>query len=85
MEEDLIIEVWDTFKEYISEKNRNTAAEQYVEFLTGKDVENDVLEGLMGYDAHLDQAIELVLGSDKEETEDEDESFDDTDSGDEDY
>lgn len=61
MEEDLIIEVWDVFKEYISDKNKEVAANQFVDFLLGKDVELSVLEGLMGYDTHLDNAIELVL------------------------
>ena len=61
MEEDLIIEVWDVFKEYISDKNKEVAANQFVDFLLGKDVELPVLEGLMGYDTHLDNAIELVL------------------------
>lgn len=61
MEEGLIIEIWDTFKEYIPEKNKETAANQFVDFLVGKDVEADVLEGLKGFDPHLDDAIDLVL------------------------
>jgi hypothetical protein len=81
MEESLIIEVWDTFKEYVPEKNRETAANHYVDFLTGKDVELSVLEGLMGYDPHLDIAIELVVG----ENEDSEDNDDDYGSEDEDY
>lgn len=73
MEEDLIIEMWDVFKEYIPEKNRETAANHYVDFLVGKDVETSVLEGLMGYDTHLDQAIEMVIEENSEESFDEDE------------
>ena len=68
MEEDLIIETWDLFREYISEKNRNTAANQYIDYLLSKDVEMSTLEGFMGYDPHLDQAIELVLGNEKTES-----------------
>jgi hypothetical protein len=67
MEESLIIEVWDIFKEYISEKNRDTAANHYIDFLIGKDVDTSTLEGLMGYDASLDQAIELVVGEEADE------------------
>ena len=74
MEEDLIIEVWDVFKEYISDKNKETAANQFVDFLLGKDVELNILEGLMGYDTHLDDAIKLVL--DEQEV---DEDFDEED------
>ena len=70
MEEDLIIEIWDVFKEYISDKNKDTAANHFVDFLLGKDVETDVLKALVGYDDSLDNAIELVVGEDEEEDED---------------
>lgn len=76
MDEQLIIEVWDTFKDYISEKNRETAANQYVDFLLGKDVETSELEGVLGYDPHLDAAIELVLGEKEEEEEDDSDNWD---------
>ena len=33
MEEDLIIEIWDVFKEYISDKNKETAANHFVDML----------------------------------------------------
>lgn len=83
MEESLIIEVWDTFREYIPEKNKETAAHQYVDFLVGKDVEADVLEGLTGYDPYLDIAIKAVLDEQSEwEDQDDDDGFYD---GDEDY
>jgi hypothetical protein len=75
MEESLIIETWDVFKEYISEKNRDTAASHYVDFLLGKDVETSVLEGLMGYDSSLDQAIELVVGEKDEDNDAEDDDY----------
>lgn len=62
MDESQIIEIWDVFKEYVPDKNKETAANHYVDFLLGKDVELSVLEGLLGYDRYLDDAIELVLG-----------------------
>jgi len=71
MEEDQIIEIWDVFKEYISDKNKDTAANHFVDYLLGKDVEVSVLQGLVGYDSSLDEAIELVVG-DEEVDEDED-------------
>jgi hypothetical protein len=71
MEEDLIIEVWDIFREYVSDKNKETAANHYVDFLVGKDVEISVLEGLMGYDPHLDNAIELVVNENADDQDDE--------------
>jgi len=81
MEEDQIIGIWDVFKEYIPEKNKDTAANHFVDFLVGQDIESSVLQGLVGYDTHLDDAIELVLGDEVEEEEEEDYSYDD----DEDY
>jgi hypothetical protein len=81
MEESLIIEVWDIFKEYIPEKNRDSAADHYVDFLVGKnDVDVSVLEGLTGYDPSLDRAIELVVEENMEEDDeanDWDSSYDD--------
>ena len=73
MEEDLIIEVWDIFREYVSDKNKETAANHYVDFLVGKDVELSVLEGLMGYDTHLDNAIQLVIDENKDDDDEIDE------------
>lgn len=61
MEEDLIIGVWDTFKDYVPEKNRETAATHFVDFLIGQDVELSVLESVMGFDPHLDAAIQLIV------------------------
>jgi len=76
MEEDLIIEVWDIFREYVSDKNKETAANHYVDFLVGKDVELSVLEGLMGYDPHLDDAIQLVIDENKDAGDDFDDEED---------
>lgn len=75
MEEDLIIEIWDTFKEYVPEKNRESAAAHFVDFLIGRDVEMSVIESLLGFDTHLDNAIEVIL----EESNDIDGDDDDTD------
>lgn len=76
MEEDLIIEVWDVFKEYISDKNKETAANHFVDMLIGKDVEASTLKSLVGYDSYLDDAIQLALADDAE---DDDFDEDDTD------
>lgn len=73
MEESQIIEIWDIFKEYVSDKNKETAADHYVNFLLGKDVELSVLESLLGYDKYLDTAVELALGEYEDDDEDDDE------------
>jgi hypothetical protein len=86
IDEELIIEIWETFRDYIPEKTRETAANQFLEFLQAHDVDEDTLEGLKGYDPHLDDAIELSLGSEEEEDEDEDDDdWGDEDEDDEDY
>lgn len=69
MDESLIIEVWDTFREYIPEKHKDTAAAQYIDFLLGKDIELGVIEGLSGYDTHLDDAIKNVVDEENAEAE----------------
>lgn len=74
MDEGLIIEIWDIFKEYVPEKNREVAANQYVDFLVDKDVDAAALKSLVGYDAYLDDAIKYVLEED-EAFEDEDDSY----------
>lgn len=73
MEEDLIIEIWDVFKEYIPDKNKEVAANHFIDMLIGQDVEPGVLKALQGYDGHLDEAINLALQDDFQE---EDESYD---------
>ena len=61
MEEQQIIEIWDTFRDYIPEKSRETAASQFVEYLVSQDVEIATLESVLGYDPNVDAAIELVI------------------------
>jgi hypothetical protein len=75
MEEALIMEVWDTFREYIPDKNKELAAHQYVDFLLGKDVEVAALEALMGYDPHLDIAVKAVVDEEKEFEDEEDDGY----------
>jgi len=72
MDESLIMEIWDTFREYIPEKNKEIAANQYVDFLLGKDVDVKTLESFLGYDPHLDDAISLVVDQESDEDFDED-------------
>ena len=77
MEEDLLIGVWDTFKDYVPEKNRETAATHFVDFLIGQDVELSVLESVMGFDPHLDSAIQLIVDEFNDENQiDEDDIYD---------
>jgi hypothetical protein len=76
MEEDLIIEIWDTFKEYVPEKTRDNAAAHFIDFLIGRDVEMSVIESLSGFDPHLDNAIETVMNEENGYVNDEDDDAD---------
>lgn len=71
MDDNLIIEIWDTFKEYIPEKAREMAATQYIDFLLDL-VEFKDLEGFLGYDSHLDHAINEIIEQNSEHDDDED-------------
>jgi hypothetical protein len=75
------MEIWDTFREYIPEKNKEMAANQYVDWLLGKDIDTEDLETWMGFDPHLDDAIKTVLDESAEFEEDENDGIDE----DEDY
>lgn len=61
IEEDSIMTIWDLFIEYIPEKHREMAANQYVDFLLGNEVTKNTLESMSGYDDHLDTAIDLAI------------------------
>lgn len=61
MEEQLIFEIWDTFRDNIPEKGRETAAAQFIDFLVNRDVDIETLESILGYDPNLDTAIGVVL------------------------
>ena len=76
MDDQLIIEIWETFKDFIPEKNRDTAAIQFVDFLQSRDIDDDTLNSLLGYDPSLDNALELLENEEEQEDElDEDWDF----------
>ncbi len=59
------------FREYIPEKNRDMAANQYVDFLLGHDIDVETLNAYTGYDNHLDDAIKTASADESEDDEDE--------------
>lgn len=88
MDDQTIIEIWDTFKEFIPENMRQDAADQFVNFLVEvEDVDTDTFDALLGYDPHLDSSITSHLddvgGGDDEE--DEEDFWGDDEEEDEDY
>jgi len=81
MDEQLIIGIWDLFKEYIPAKNMDVAANHFVDFLSDNDVSSAVLGGLQGMDSHLDDAIKVFLKEEEgyDDEIDEDELYEDED------
>ncbi len=74
MDESLMIEIWDTFKDYISEKNREGAAIQFIAFLDSKEFD---VEELYGLDLNLDHAIDqIVKDCDSDDDDDVDDDYD---------
>jgi hypothetical protein len=68
MKEDLIADLWHVVIEHIPEKQRKDVAADFVNALVDHGVKDSVLDGLMGVDPYLDQAIEYAI--DGEEIED---------------
>ena len=64
MNEEVILNLWDLFKGYIPDKNKDAAAAQYVEFLLGQDISASSLSSYTGLDEYLDNAINLVSDDD---------------------
>lgn len=75
MDENHIMTMWDLFREYIPEKNREMAANQYVDFLANE-FEVTVLEGFLGYDPHLDDAIKTLIDENSSWEDEEEEDYD---------
>ena len=61
MEEDSIIEIWNTLKEYISTKDRQTAADHLVSILTDLGVSEDALAKLGEEDKYIEQSVKDAL------------------------
>lgn len=79
MDEHLIMTIWDMFREYIPEKNREMAANQYVDFLLGNDFDVEDLQSYVGYDPHLDEAIKAVTEEEESYDEEDDYGYEDED------
>lgn len=77
MKDDLIADLWTLVVEHIPEKQRKDVAADFVNTLLDYGIKESVLEGLMGVDPYLDQAIEYSI--DGEDMEDEDEYYEDED------
>ena len=61
MEEDSIIEIWNTLKEYISTKDRQTAADHLVSLLVDLGVSEDAIAKLGEEDKYVEQSVKDAL------------------------
>ena len=75
MKEDLIADIWNTFIDHVPEKAKKDMAYDFVNVLLDNGVKESVLEGLLGVDPHLDDAIEYAI--DGEEFEEEEDYYED--------
>ena len=61
MEEDSIIEIWNTLKEYISTKDRQTAADHLVSILVDLGVSEEAITKLGEEDKYVEQSVKDAL------------------------
>ena len=72
LNETQIGDVWLNFVEYIDKKQVEIVAERYVDLLADFGVSDRTLQGALGVDDILDQAINYYLDEDESENDDDD-------------
>jgi hypothetical protein len=70
LNETQIGDVWMLFSDFIDKKQVEAAAERYVDLLADYNVSDRVLQGAMGVDGILDQAIEYYLDEESDDDDD---------------
>lgn len=66
MNDSLVVEMWDLIKEYADKKQLSVIAEKYLNVLSDHGVREQDLEGALGHDDDLDDAIKELLEIDDE-------------------
>jgi len=61
MNQDLLADIWNVLGERISEKDKQDAANEFVNTLLDYGISESTLEGMLGIDTYLDTAIEYAL------------------------
>lgn len=67
MNEDQIVDIWLTLKEFVEKKQVEIAAEKYVDLLADYGVDDIVFKEALGHDDDLDEAISYYLDLDNDE------------------
>jgi hypothetical protein len=78
MNTEFLADLWSTLVDYVPENKRKDLAYNYVSLLTDFDVPASTIEGMMGIDSHLDNAIEYAV-DEKEAEYDEVDDYDEND------
>ena len=61
MKEEMIVDLWTLVIEHIPEKSRSDVAADFVNTLLDYGIKESTLQGLMGVDGYLDEAIEYSI------------------------
>ena len=72
MKEDLIADLWNVVVEHLPEKHKKDVAADFVNTLMDYGVKESTLEGLLGIDPHLDDAVTYVIDDEEIESEESD-------------
>lgn len=66
MNENMIADVWNLFKDFIDKKSIDLVAEKYIDLLADYGIDDLVLKEVTDVDQHLDDAISYYLGESAE-------------------
>lgn len=69
MNDELIIEIWSIFKEFVPNKNRKEMAETFLQTLIDYNIDIENMDDLHGQDAYLDKAFEVIFSNEEDEEE----------------
>ena len=62
MNENMIADVWNLFKDFLDKKSIDLVAEKYIDLLADYGIDDLVLKEVKDVDQHLDDAISYYLG-----------------------
>jgi hypothetical protein len=69
---DVLIEVYQTLKEYIPSKDRQAAADHFTSVVCDYDITDNDIKALAGVDSYMKRAIEEYIGEEVESDDEED-------------
>jgi hypothetical protein len=72
MKEDLIADIWTLVIEHIPEKHRKDLAADFVNTLLDYGIKESTLQGLIGVDSYLDNAIDYAIDGEEIDEEEDD-------------